>query len=233
MLVPNKRNDCMMKIALCGNKKEIKQIEDILSQCFKGKKYEIHHVSSPLHIIRDYLSETQFKLFIISSKDAITYIINVYNNFDLKILRCISGKIEFPLTYEKINKNIAEKLKSSRICPYGAYVLRRKGEMRRILHKEIEYIHREKKKSVIYLNNGDSESLAKSTVKIAKELNKSYFIKCGKGYVINFFNIDKIDNSCKVIRMKSGAEIHMSRKGSKEFLKALSISVIGDNIFSY
>lgn len=153
----------MFKIVICGNLKEIKQIEDILVQCLKEERasIEICYVSSPLYLIRDYLSDINYKLFIINSKDAITYMINDYKNFNLGISRYIAGEIKFPITYEKINKNIIEKLKSTWTCPYGSYTLRCKGELRRILHEEIEYIHREKKNSVIYLNNGDNEPYRK------------------------------------------------------------------------
>lgn len=224
----------MIKIVICGNKKEIKQIEDILVQCLKeiSDPIEIYHVSSPLYLMRDYLSEMSYKLFIISSKDSITYMVNAYTNFDLGISRYIAGEIKFPLTCKKINKSLAEKIKSSWTCPYGSYILRRKGELQRILHEEIEYIHREKKKSIIYLSNGESEPIAKSTTKIAKELDKSHFIKCSKGYIVNFFNIDKIDMSRKVVRMKCGAEIPISSRGLREFLKAIFITATGKGVIS-
>lgn len=224
----------MNKIVICGNTRMIKQIEDILVQCFKeeGTSIEIYHVSSPLYLMRDYLSDTSYKLIIINSKDSITYMINAYANFNLGISRYIAGQIKFPLTHEKIHKNIVEKLKFSWTCPYGSYTLRNKGVLRRILHEEIEYIHREKKKSIIYLNNGDSEPVKKSTAKIEGELNKSHFIKCSKGYIVNLFNIDKIDISSKTVRMKSGAEVPISRRGQREFIKALFITVTGKSVTS-
>lgn len=74
--------------------------------------------------------------------------------------------------------------------------------------------------------------IGKSTAKIAKELNKSHFIKCSQGYIINLFNIDKIDTSRKVVRMKSGAEVPISRKGQREFLKAIFITTTGINVTS-
>ena len=72
-----------------------------------------------------------------------------------------------------------------------------------------------------------------SQTKMLTELNANYFIKCSKGYIVNFFNIEQISDDYKSLIMKSGAEIPMSRSGQKQLFKSLSLSITGINVFDY
>jgi len=72
-----------------------------------------------------------------------------------------------------------------------------------------------------------------SLSRISAELDANYFIKCSKGYIVNFFNVERLSYDYKSLTMKSGAEIPMSRVGEKQFFKSLSFSIAGVNAFNY
>lgn len=126
-----------------------------------------------------------------------------------------------------------EAVKSSHTCPYGVYAAKNAKMSRLILHEDIEYIYKEKTKSVFYLRSGETMEVSDSQSMILTELDANYFLKCRKGYIVNFFNIDQLSDDYKTLIMKSGAEIPMSKIGEKEFLKSLSLSITGVNAFNY
>lgn len=225
----------MIKIALLGNVEKRKQMESVLSQCLDEKNVicKIYHSSNSLQFMKDYYYNSDIRLCLLCYEGTITYIIKVYTNFNPKLSHCSRGTLKFPLTHENVNMHLLRKLLLPKVCPYGAYTVKRRKTTRRILHENIEYINREKNISIIHLNDGDKETTSKSTALIAKELNKKYFARCGKGYVVNIFNIDRISDDFKIITLKSGAKIPMTRSGKKEFLKSLSLTITGINIFNY
>ena len=126
-----------------------------------------------------------------------------------------------------------EVLKSSHFCPYGVYAAKNAKMSRLIQHEDIECIYRKKRKSVFYLHSGETMEVSDSQTKILAGLDANYFIKCSKGYIVNFFNIEQISDDYKSLILKSGAEIPMSRSGQKQLFKSISLSIAGVNAFNY
>ncbi len=223
------------KIALYGDAEKLKQIEDVLSKCLNKNDipFEIHRVSDSEQFLREFLLKDNFRLFMVSKKGTVLYLMKIYKNFDRQTARYTCGTLKFPLTQAGLTNHMLEVFNSSHPCPYSAYAAKNGKMSRIILHRDIECIHWEKTKSVLYLCNGETMDVPESQSRILTELDANYFIKCSKGYIVNFFNIEQISDDYKSIIMKSGAEIPMSRSGQKQLFKSLSLSITGINAFYY
>ncbi len=125
-----------------------------------------------------------------------------------------------------------EAVKSSHTCPYGVYAAKNAKMSQLIHHSDIECIYKEKNKSIFYLSSGETIEVPDSLSGILTELDSNYFIKCSKGFIVNFFNIEQVSDDYKTLTMKSGVEIPMSSIGQKNFFKSLSLSITGVNAFN-
>lgn len=231
----------MYKIALYCNSEEKKQIEGTLSQYLMENNvpFKIFHTFSLQKFMQDYLLSNKFHLLITCEERAaltgtVTYMKKVYDNFDMGSHEYISGTARYPLTHDEIHKEMIIKLPLPMVCPYGAYLLKTRKVIRKLMHEEIEFVFSEKGGvSIIFLNNGDIEIIHKSLVQLERELDKSYFVKCSRKYLINIFNIESVNDKWNTFTMKSGAEIPITRTYVKKFNKAFSLTVSGINIFDY
>ena len=156
--------------------------------------------------------------------------LKTYYNFDKNYMHMVSGILELPLNIDSIDKKLFNNIESTYCCPYGIYNINNRTVFRKILHEDIEYIQRLNDKSVIFLRNGETEEINKSINKIKTELNEKYFIKCCKGYIVNIFNIEKVNKNTNTIELKSGIKIPLTRKNFQEFLKSYIFSVEGFSI---
>lgn len=223
------------KIALCGDAEKRKQMEGVLSKCLEKNDipFKIHHVSDSQQFVSSFLLENDFRLFMMSAKGTISYMLKIYNNFDQQSSCYIPGTLKFPLTQVEFTKHMLEVFKLSHVCPYGAYAAKNAKMSRIILHEDIQFIYKKKRKSVIFLYNGESVEVTSSHAQILKELDSNYFAKCSKGFIVNFFSIEQISDDYKTLLMKSGAIIPMSMLGRKQLFKTLSLSITGINVFNY
>ena len=223
------------KIALYGDSKKLKQVEDVLTKFLKKNDipFEIHRVSDSEQFLREFLLKDDFRLFMVSEKGTVSYLLKIYKNFDRQTTRYAYGTLKFPLTQAGLTNQMLEVFKSSHTCPYGVYAAKNRKMSRIILHEDIECIHKEKTKSVFYLCSGETMDVPEPQSGILTELDANYFITCRKGYIVNFFNIEQISDDYKSLIMKSGAEIPMSRSGQKQLFKSLSLSITGINVFDY
>lgn len=227
--------DMKNKIALLGGAKRRRQMESVLSECFKAYDipFEIHHIPNSKKFIHEVLFNNDFRLIMENSKETITYMLKIYTNFDQQYSRHAAGTLQYPLTKSEFIKNMLKALKLSSTCPYGVYAAKN-GKMSRLIpHEDIQFIHKEKNKSVIHMCNGEDIKELTTQTKVLKELDASYFFKCHKGYVVNFFNIEEISDDYKFLLLKSGDVIPMSKLGFKQLIKAISLSVTGTNAFDY
>ncbi len=223
------------KIALLGGAKRRRQMEAVLSECLKTYDipFEIHHVPNSQKFIHEVLFNNDFRLIMESSKETITYMLKIYTNFDQQYSRHVTGTLKYPLTKAEFMKNMLKAFKLSNVCPYGVYAAKN-GKMSRLIpHENIQFIYKEKYKSVIHLHNGESVEEVTTHAKVLKELDTSYFFKCHQSYVVNFFNIEEISDDYKFILLKSGDIIPMSRLGFKQLVKAISLSITGSDAFDY
>jgi len=223
------------KIAIYADSKKQKQIEDVLTKFLKKNDipFKIHLVSDPEKFLGELLLKHDYRLFMVSEEGSIIYLLKIHNNFDRRTTCYDYGRLKFPLTQKELSNQILEVLKLSHTCPYDVYAAKNAKMYRLIQHADIEYIRRDKTKSVFYLQSGETMEVTDSLSRISAELDANYFIKCSKGYIVNFFNVERLSYDYKSLTMKSGAEIPMSRVGEKQFFKSLSFSIAGVNAFNY
>jgi DNA-binding LytR/AlgR family response regulator len=60
------------------------------------------------------------------------------------------------------------------------------------------------------LKGGETEEVNKSITKLKVELPEDYFAECTKGYIVNFYNVKKIDRVNHNLVMYSGYKIPIS-----------------------
>ncbi|WP_312811978.1 LytTR family DNA-binding domain-containing protein [Sedimentibacter sp.] len=223
------------KIALYGDAEKLNQAEDVLSEYMNENDipFEIHRISDSEQFLREFLLRDDYMLFMVSEKGTLRYLLKIYKNFDRQTVRYAYGKLKLPLTQKELKKHMHEAVKSTHTCPYGIYAAKNAKMSRLIQHSDIECIYKEKNKSVFYLSSGETMEVTNSLSGILTELDANYFIKCSKGYIVNFFNIEQVSDDYKTLTMKSGVEIPMSRIGQKEFFRSLSLSITGVNAFNY
>lgn len=229
------KGDFMLKIVLHCSNKEYKEIEPVLSEYLTNKNiaFEIYHVGSATKFLSDYLYQKDFQLLLVCKNSSLSYMLKTYYNFDKSYMHMVSGILELPLNFDSIDKELFNNIESTYCCPYGIYNVSNRKVFRKILHEDIEYIQRLNDKSVIFLRDGETEEINKSINKIKTELNEKYFIKCCKGYIVNIFNIEKVNKDTHTIELKSGIKIPLTRKNFQEFLKSYIFSVEGFRIWDY
>ncbi|WP_312699487.1 LytTR family DNA-binding domain-containing protein [Sedimentibacter sp.] len=223
------------KIALYGSYKKLNQIEDVLSRYLNENDipFEIHRISDSEQFLREFLPKDDYRLFMVCEKGGVSYMLKIYNNFDRQTSRYAYGKLKFPLTQKELSDQMLEAVKTSHTCPYNVYAAQNAKMSRLIQHEDIECIYKEGKKSIFYLQSGETMEVSDSLSRIYTELDTNYFIKCSKGVIVNFFNIEQVSDDYKTILTKSGVEIPMSRLGQKNYFKSLSLSITGVNVFNY
>lgn len=223
----------MLKIALHCDVQSRKQFEPALSKYLteKNMPFEIYHVNSASKFLSNYFFQSDFQLLLICKNDTLSYIMKTYHNFDKNYMHMVSGVLELPLKPESIEKELFDNIENSYCCPFGVYVINNRTFFQSILHEDIEYIQREKNKTIIYLRNGETVETNKSINTIKKELNEKYFVKCSKGYLVNTFNIKKAYKDIHSIELKSGARIPLTKRNFKEFLRTYIFSMHGFRIW--
>lgn len=219
----------MLKIALHCNIWERKEVEPALTAYLTEKNiaFEICNVDSASEFLSYYFFQKDFKILLICNNEKLLYIIKTYHNFDKNNMHTISGILELPLSPDSIGKKLFNNIKNTDICPYGIYKVNTRAVYRKILHEDIEYIKWVENKSLIHLRNGTTEETTKSINKIKKELNERYFVVCCKGYIVNIFNIKKVNKDTNSIELKSGTKIPLTKRHFQVFLRGYIFSIQG------
>lgn len=222
----------MFKIVLYGSAAERKQMKEVLSQHLNKNKVRfeiIYETYDSSKFIKDSLFK-DFNLYMLCQNSTISYMLKTYRNYELQTSHYVSGTVKFPLTYDELDKMPIKNHPLTCVCPYGTYLSRKGENIHKILHEEIEYIHRKKRKTFIHLNNGDTIETAKSLTQIRRELDRSYFFKCSNRYMINLFSINML-TARNAVQLKSGAVIPLSKGGFANYFKALVLSELGSKIW--
>ncbi len=218
----------MLKIALYGKLTDQKIIRKALTSPLMENNisFEFYNASNSPKFIKDYLFDSDFKLYIACINNETSYIIRSYS--DTNNSHLIFGSMSFPPTLDEINEELIKNHDLSGICPHGEYTLKKYNTELKILHEDIEYINAENGKTIIHLKNGGTETIPKRMSSIIKELNRKYFVRCANGYMVNVFNVHKIhrvNKETSEIEMLSGTKIPLSRSYTNVFFEAYSLSV--------
>jgi len=95
------------------------------------------------------------------------------------------------------------------------------------LHEDIEYISRENGECVFHLKNGEKESVNKTLNKLSSELGMKYFVKCGNDYIVNIFNVVKLNKPENFIKLESGTILHIKEEHFTKLFKAYFYAIGG------
>ncbi len=95
------------------------------------------------------------------------------------------------------------------------------------MHEDIEYISRENGECVFHLKNGEKESVNKTLNKLSSELEMKYFVKCGNDYIVNIFNVVKLNKPENFIKLESGTILHIKEEHFTKLFKAYFYAIGG------
>ena len=152
----------------------------------------------------------KYNIIIINKNNELTYIKRNSSHYVKKSLQITSGLLVSPLNSENLGEIILSE--NSYNCPHGFYKIDTNKTMRLVPYKSIEYFHWSEGKSILYLTNNETEDISNSVKSIKTELSEDYFVECARGYIVNLYNVKKIDKIKQEITLKSENKIPISRK---------------------
>ncbi|MFA9422747.1 MAG: LytTR family transcriptional regulator DNA-binding domain-containing protein [Sedimentibacter sp.] len=218
----------MLNIGILVDPKEKAILTEPIKNYFKQAK-----VKANIEYIKNYdvlfdtffLKENGYNVVIIKSNDKFMYIKKISIDYDKNISEMISKPLEFPLDNEKLNELFFYSSKLN--CPHGIYKINNKKTIRLVPYEDIDYFHSANKKRKLFLRNGEAEEIFQSNKMIKKQLTEDYFINCARGYIVNLFNIKKIDKINKEILLESGNRIPISKNKFQHVFKTYIKSMNG------
>lgn len=217
----------MFNIGIYANSTERKEIKKTISQCLDEINVvaQISYIRNKSEILNIFNFDHKYNIIIVVEKSNLMYIKKSYTNYGKKVVNITSGFLEKPIN----NQTLEEILFSSNeyLCPHSIFEINNKKTFRLIPHEDIEYFHWSDGKTVVYLTNNETEEIPQTTKKIKEFLSEDYFAECTKGYLVNLFNLKKINKVNHEIILKSGAIIPISRKNFNNILLMIIKSVFG------
>ena len=218
----------MLKILLYGSAEERQVLEDALQKPLKENEisFNIRYLSNPQQLMKNYMLNRHYKLIVACMDGRTSYVIKGDSNKPDSYIA--KGTMSFPPTHEEIDENLMRNPELASFYSSGEYTVTHSGFKRKISYEEIDYIQADNKKTILYLTNGDKEIISKNMGKVNSEINRKYFVKCCTGIIVNTRNIRKIHRSeekSRIIELKSGARVIMTKIYFDNFLKVYSMSV--------
>jgi DNA-binding LytR/AlgR family response regulator len=204
----------MIKIGIYSNdSNQKKQIKASLKKYFNDLKMEsdIRCITTKKNVLKNFTDRySEYKIVLFCEENRINYIkrnlVNHLENFSSQTV----GWTDLPLNTEKINEIIFNE--DYHNCPRGVYVINTKTTVRAVSYGDIEYCQWINDKTVIFLKNNETEEITDSIKDLKKELPEDYFADCLKGYIINLYNVKKIDRSNHQLIMNSGSRISINQR---------------------
>ena len=215
----------MIKIGVyCQDPTHKKEIVNLLKQYFEDLKMEVNLISlrakvTVLKNITKSFDDYNFVLFCEDDK-IIYYKKNLMDHYK-NLSNITIGWLNMPLSIDKIDGIILNN-EDYHDCPRGIYMLENSKTIRPLLYGDISFCRWNGHKSMIYLKGDETEEVNKSIKKLKKEMPEIYFAESGKGYIINLYNVNKIDKTKHQFVMCTGQRIPIS---SKKFNSMVSLYI--------
>ena len=215
----------MINIGIYANLVERNNIKTSITKYLENSKIEanINFIRTLNELFHDFFQlNSKYNIIITCEENKIKFVkINSIkygnNNFDVKNLTL--GILEFPLSIESIDEMMLAD--NGQNCPHGIYEINSKKTFRLVPHEDIEYFYRSKGKTMIFMKNNETEEIFQTKKAIMKELAENYFVDCAKGYIVNIFNIKKIDKINQEITLQSGNKIPINRRKFQHTFRTL------------
>lgn len=97
-----------------------------------------------------------------------------------------------------------------------------KGRLIRILFSSVRYIESEKRKIILYTDNGPFETYM--TMETAKEHLPDFFVRCHRSYLVNMNRVRMYENGS--VLLSDGESVPLSRTFQKEIMNHLKERVL-------
>lgn len=211
----------MIKIGIYSNDlTQKKDIKKSMTQYFEDLNIEseISYIKTKSIVLKNITAKfMEFNILIINDGDKIIYIKRNNNSIVKKYDYQTIGWFDSPLNNEKIDEIIFRE--DNRNCPQGLYNLNTKKIIRAIDYEDIEYFQIINRKTIIYLTDNEVEDTNESFKSIKDKLSEEFFVDCVKGYIVNFYNIKKIDRVNHILIMKSGHKITIGKNNFKYIVR--------------
>lgn len=226
----NFEDNFMIKIGIYAESIDKKKIKKSITQYLNKISIEsdINYMKTKDEVLSISNPASKYNIMIICENNEIKYIKKNSVNYKKKVVQLTSGVLDSALSDEILDEIILSA--NGYGCPHGIYKINDRKTFRLIPHEDIEYFHCSKEESMVFLTNNETEKIFHSAKSIKEELSEDYFINSSKGYLVNLFNVKKIDRVNNEIIFKSGRKIPISRKNFQNTIRMLIKAIYGFDI---
>lgn len=211
----------MIKIGFyTGNRAEKKELKNKLNDYFSDVNIEaeIIDLRTKTAVLKNIDAEYKDYNIIIQCNDGrVTYYKrNIVNHFK-SYCNMTVGWLSMPLDPEKIEEIIFNEDYHS--CPAGVYKLITNKIVRAVPYGDISFFRWNGDMTIVYLKDYETEEMRQSIKKVKSQLPERYFVESVKGYIINLYNVKKIDRANNQFIMYSGHKIPISPRKMKSLIR--------------
>jgi len=167
----------------------------------------------------------EYNIVLLCEDNKITYVKRNLVNYMKNYCSQTVGWTDIPLSNDKIDEIIINE--DHHNFPYGVYSLNTRKTVRAISYSDIEYCQWMNSKTVIFLKDNEIEEINESIKVFKTKLPEIYFADCVKGYIINLYNVKKIDRVNHQIVMKSDKKISISRYKFSDIIRLYIMVMFG------
>ncbi|GEM_PF-3779247 len=202
----------MLRIVLFGDTSQnIKMVEQALTQYLEKNNiiFEMKKIHGIKEFIDYYASNYAYDLYITCITDTVIYDLNVYDDYNNKESRRFKGILTLPLTDKEIREKLFKKREYHNKCPYGICSMYANYE-------DIEFITNENSQSILHLTDGSTKNTERKLMEITKALDERCFVKLGNKFIVNIFNVKKLDAEKDIVLFNSGASLPLKRNERKK-----------------
>jgi len=219
----------LIKIGIyCKDSNQKKEIKRSLKQYFNDLNIEseICNIRTKMRALENLaVAYAELNIVLLCEDNKITYVkrnlVNYMENYSSQTV----GWTDIPLNNDKIDEIIINEDYPN--CPHGVYGMNTRKTVRAISYREIEYCQWMNNKTVIFLKDNETEEINESIKVFKTKLPEIYFADCVKGYIINIYNVKKIDRVNKKLVMKSGNKITVSRYKFTDIIRLYIMVMFG------
>lgn len=211
----------MIKIGIfCRDRAHKKEIKSKLKQYFDDLhiEAEVTNIRTKMAALKNIdAAYIDYNIIMLCEDDRVTYfkknLVNHFRNYS----NITVGWLSTPISTDNIEEIMFNE--DYHGCPIGVYKLINNKTIRAIPYSDINFFRWNGDKTIIYLKDYETEELKQSIKKIKSELPEKYFAECIKGYIINLYNVKKIDKTKHEFIMHSGHKIPVSSRKYRSIVR--------------
>lgn len=211
----------MIKVGIfCRDRTQKKEIQDKLKQYFDDLhiEAEVTNIRTKMAALKNIdTAYIDHKIIMLCEDDRVTYfkknLVNHFRNYSNMTV----GWLSLPLNMDKIEEIIFNE--DYHVCPRGVYKFITNKTIRAVPYSDINFFRWNGDKTIIYLKDYETEEVKQSIKKLKVELPEKYFAECIKGYIINLYNVKKIDKVNHEFIMHSGHKIPIGTRRYRSIVR--------------